>query len=85
MAVDFRNGQLSIVADDAELGKVLHQIAEETGASVEVAPEISNERVIAHLGPGPAAEIVSTLLSSPRIGRPELDQAAYREQKSILR
>jgi type II secretory pathway component GspD/PulD (secretin) len=67
MAVDFRNGQLSIVADDAELGKVLHQIGEKTGASVEVAPEVTGERVIAHLGPGPAAEIVSTLLSSPRI------------------
>ena len=82
MAVDFRNGQLSIVADDAELGKVLHQIAEETGASVEVAPEISNERVIAHLGPGPAAEIVSTLLSSPRI---DFIMMGSEDQNSIKR
>jgi hypothetical protein len=67
MAVDFRDGKLSVIADDAELGKVLHQIGESTGASVEVAPEITGERVIAHLGPGPAAEIVATLLNSPRI------------------
>ena len=67
LAVDFRNGQLSVVADDAELGKVLQQIGEKTGASVEVAPEVTGERVIAHLGPGPAAEIVATLLNSPRI------------------
>lgn len=67
MRVDFRDGQLSVVADDAELGKVLHQIGDKTGASVEVAPEVTGERVIAHLGPGPAAEIVATLLNSPRL------------------
>ena len=67
MTVDFRNGQLSVVADDAKLGKVLQQIGDKTGASVEVAPEIAGERVMARLGPGPATEIVSTLLSSPRL------------------
>lgn len=67
MAADFRNGQLSVVADDAELGKVLQLIGEKTGASVEVAPEIAGERVIAHLGPGPAGDIVATLLNSPRL------------------
>ncbi len=67
MTVDFRNGQLSVIADDAELGKVLQQIGDKTGASVEVAPEVAGERVMARLGPGPATEIVSTLLSSPRL------------------
>jgi hypothetical protein len=67
LTVDFSNGELSVFADDAELGKVLHQIGEKTGASVEVAAEIAGERVMARLGPGPAPEIVSTLLSSPRL------------------
>jgi hypothetical protein len=67
ISIDFRDGQLSVTDDDAELGKVLHEIGDTTGASVEVAPEVAGERVIAHLGPGPAAEIVSSLLSSPRI------------------
>jgi hypothetical protein len=67
MAIEFRNGKLSVIADDAELGNVLQQIGEKTGASIEVAPEVKGERVIAHLGPGPAAEIVTTLLSSPRL------------------
>lgn len=82
MAVDFRNGQLSVVADDAELGKVLHQVGEKTGASVEVAPEVTGERVIAHLGPGPAAEIVATLLNSPRI---DFIMMGSNDQNSISR
>lgn len=82
MAVDFRNGQLSVIAHDAELGKVLHEIGEKTGASVEVAPEVTGERVIARLGPGPAAEIVATLLNSPRI---DFIMMGSEDQSSITR
>jgi hypothetical protein len=77
--VDFRNGQLSVIADDAELGKLLHQIGSKIGAAVDVAPEVAGERVVAHLGPAPAAEVLPLLLSSPRLdfilmGAPDGDE-----------
>ncbi len=65
--VEFNRGLLTVVADNAELGKVLQLVGKRTGAQVEVAPELSTEPVVAHLGPGSPNEILSVLLNSPRI------------------
>jgi hypothetical protein len=65
--VEFHQGLLTVAAENAELGKVLHLIGTKTGAEVEVAPELSNEPVVAHLGPGSPNEILSLMLNSPRI------------------
>ncbi|HET6934427.1 MAG TPA: hypothetical protein VFI72_06280 [Candidatus Angelobacter sp.] len=65
--VEFHQGLLTVMAENAELGKVLHLIGAKTGAEVEVAPELSNEPVVAHLGPGSPNEILSLMLNSPRI------------------
>ncbi len=66
-AVDYKGGQLTVVAEKAELGKVLQMLGSKTGASVEVAPEIAAEPVIAHLGPGTPTQIIGQLLDSPHL------------------
>jgi hypothetical protein len=65
--VEFQKGLLTVMADNAELGKVLHAIAARTGADVDVAPELSKEPVAAHLGPGSPNEVLAALLNGPRI------------------
>jgi hypothetical protein len=65
--VDYASGQLSVVSDDAPLGYVLKEIAAKTGAVLDVAPELQNERVVARLGPASVREILTRLLDSPQI------------------
>lgn len=67
VAVEFRQGQLTVAADDANLGKVLSLIGEKTGANIEIAPEVASEPVAARLGPGAPSEILTVLLSSPSL------------------
>jgi hypothetical protein len=66
-AVDYASGQLSVVADNAPLGFVLNLIAAKTGAVIDLVPELQNEPVVARLGPGPARDVLTALLDSPRI------------------
>lgn len=66
-AVDYRQGKLSVVAEHANLGKVLELIGAKTGASIEVAPEVASESVIARLGPGSFHQVLTQLLNSPRL------------------
>jgi hypothetical protein len=64
---DYRQGMLTLVADRAPLKKVMALIASKTGATIDVAPELWSELVVAKLGPATANEIVSTLLDGPKI------------------
>jgi hypothetical protein len=66
-AVDYRDGLLSVVAEKAELGKVMNLVGSKTGATIEVAPEVTGEPVVAHLGPGSPRQILSQLLDSPHL------------------
>jgi hypothetical protein len=66
-AVDYRGGRLSVVAEKAELGKVLRRLGEKTGASIEVAPEVEKEPVVARLGPAATNQVLSELLDSPHL------------------
>jgi hypothetical protein len=66
-AVDFSQGQLTVVAQNAPLGMVLKLVAAKTGAVIDLAPELQNEPVVAQLGPGPGREVMTGLLNSPRI------------------
>ncbi len=66
-AVDYASGRLTIVADHAPLGSILKLIAVKTGATVDVAPELQNEPVVARLGPDSVRDVLSGLLDSPRI------------------
>lgn len=61
-AVDWDGKQLTIDADNSTLAAVLLAVRERTGASIEMPGAASGERVFLHLGPGPARDIISSLL-----------------------
>jgi len=60
--VSFHNGQLSITAPNSTLGDILRAVRAQTGASVEV-PGNAPERVVVKLGPGPARDVLASLLN----------------------
>jgi hypothetical protein len=60
--VRYSRGQLSIVAENSTLADILRAVRAQTGAVVEV-PGNATERVVAHLGPGPARDILAALLN----------------------
>jgi hypothetical protein len=66
-AVDYRAGQLSVVAENAELGKLMRLIGNKTGAQIDVAADIANELVMAHLGPASPNEVLTALLDSSHL------------------
>src|SRR5208282_3268802 len=59
--VDYRDGRLTIVAENSTLGDILREVRKQTGASIEFPPS-ANERVVAKLGPAPARDVLATLL-----------------------
>jgi len=72
--VSYQNGQLTIVAPNSTLGDILRAVRKQTSADIEIPP--ATERVVTHLGPGPAREIVAELLNGSRfnyvlLGSPE--------------
>lgn len=62
--VSYQNGQLTIVAPNSTLGDILRAVRKQTGAEIEV-PE-AQDRVVTHLGPGPARDVMSELLNGSR-------------------
>jgi len=60
--VTFVNGKLSITAKNATLSSILRVVGEKTGAVID-APEDADERVVSQLGPGPAREVIASLLN----------------------
>jgi len=63
--VSYQNGQLSITAQNSTLGDILRAVHKQTAAEMEI-PANATERVVTHLGPGPAREIVAQLLNGSR-------------------
>jgi hypothetical protein len=62
--VNYQNGQLTIVAPNSTLGDILRAVRKQTGAEIDV-PE-AKERVVTHLGPGPARDVMADLLNGSR-------------------
>ena len=60
--VAFKNGQLSIVAQNSTLADILRAVRLQTGAAIEVPPN-ATERVFTKLGPGPARDVLASLLN----------------------
>ena len=59
--VKFSNGMLTIVAENSTLADILRAVRAQTGAIVEIPPN-ATERVVTHLGPGPARDVLVSLL-----------------------
>lgn len=62
--VSFQNNQLTIIAPNSTLGDILRAVRKQTGAEIDIPP--APERVVTHLGPGPAREIIAELLNGSR-------------------
>jgi len=62
--VTYENNQLTIVAPNSTLADILRAVRKQTGADIEV--PAAPERVVTHLGPGPARDIVAELLNGSR-------------------
>jgi hypothetical protein len=62
--VTFQNNQLTIVAPNSTLADILRAVRKQTGAEIDIPP--APERVVTHLGPGPARAIVAELLNGSR-------------------
>jgi len=60
--VRYENGLLSIWANRASLAEVLKEIQKKTGADVPVPPGAEQDLVVTSLGPGPAREVLASLL-----------------------
>jgi hypothetical protein len=62
--VSYQNEQLTIVAPNSTLGDILRAVRKQTGAEIEVPS--APERVVTHLGPGPARDVMAELLNGSR-------------------
>src|SRR5580692_367307 len=62
--VTFQNNQLTIVAPNSTLADILRAVRKQTGAEIEV--PAAPERVVTHIGPGPAREVMAELLNGSR-------------------
>jgi hypothetical protein len=79
--VTFQNNQLTIVAPNSTLADILRAVRKQTGAEIEIPP--APERVVTHLGPGPARSVVAELLNGSRfnyilLGSPSDDSVLTR-------
>jgi hypothetical protein len=62
--VSYQNQQLTIDAPNSTLGDILRAVRKQTGAEIEVPS--APERVVTHLGPGPARDVIADLLNGSR-------------------
>jgi hypothetical protein len=80
--VSYQDGQLTIVAPNSTLSDILRAVRKYTAADIEI-PATANERVVTHLGPGPAREVMAELLNGSHfnyilLGSPEDANALVR-------
>ena len=62
--VSYQDKQLTIIAPNSTLADILRAVRKQTGADIEVPS--APERVVTHLGPGPARDVLSDLLNGSR-------------------
>lgn len=58
----FQDGQLTIVSENSTLVDILREVRKQTGADFDV-PSGATERVVTAIGPGPARDVLATLLN----------------------
>lgn len=64
--VSYQDGLLTIVAPNSTMSAVLNEVHQKTGANIEIPPGSGNERVVGRMGPGPARDVLATLLNGSR-------------------
>lgn len=62
--VSYQNAQLTIVAPNSTLADILRAVRKQTGAEIEI--PAAPERVVTHLGPGAARDVMAELLNGSR-------------------
>lgn len=65
--VTYEAGQLTIVAENSKLSDVMSALRACTGADVDLPAGSSSERIWARLGPGPARQVLATLLGGTKL------------------
>jgi hypothetical protein len=60
--ITYEDGKLTISAFNCTLSAILREISQQTGADIEIPPQ-AEERVVTHLGPGPASDVLRSLLA----------------------
>jgi hypothetical protein len=60
--VSFNSGILTILANNSTLGDILRAVRRQTGAAVDI-PGNATERVVGSFGPGPARDVLASLLN----------------------
>ncbi|MDP9268977.1 MAG: hypothetical protein M3P27_11730 [Acidobacteriota bacterium] len=64
--VSYRNGQLSILANNSTMADVLNSVREQTGAQFDMTGVSSTDRVYAKLGPGAPKDVLAALFEGSR-------------------
>jgi hypothetical protein len=64
--VTYKDGLLSISAENVSLSDVLHEVSAKTGAAIEFPNGSATEPVFTHIGPGPVRDILATLLNGTK-------------------
>jgi hypothetical protein len=64
--VSYLNGQLTIISRNSTLSDILHAVARQTGAVIELPPGAGFERVAGRMGPGLARNVLAELLNGSR-------------------
>ena len=64
--VEFRNGKLTIGANNATLAEVLYEVHRKTGADIPIPSGAERDQVVGNFGPGPAREMMASLLNGSR-------------------
>jgi hypothetical protein len=83
--VEYKDGQLTILARNSTLGDILSSVRKQTGADIDFPPN-TTERVVGEFGPGPARDVLATLLDGSSFNYVLLGSASHpnRLEKVIL-
>jgi hypothetical protein len=66
LQISYHEGLLGIRSSKATLSEVLYAIQQRTGADISIPAGAEQERVVADISPGPAAEVLARLLNGSR-------------------
>lgn len=67
VVVTYENGELTILAKNVSLKRILQDICTRMGASLDFSPEVADESVFVALGPAPAKEVINSLLAGSQL------------------